>query len=40
MKIETVNIEEIINHSIQNIFRTDTSKPGYVLCDFRTQISS
>lgn len=40
MKIETVNIEEIINHSIQNIFRTNTSKPGYVLFDFGTQISS
>lgn len=40
MKVETISIEDLVNHSIQKIFRTNTSTPGYVLFDFGSQIKS
>lgn len=40
MKIDGININEIVKHFSENVFRVDTKKPGFAFFDFGKKINS
>ncbi|WFO17676.1 hypothetical protein M601_008580 [Cellulophaga baltica 4] len=40
MEIQSINIKKLAKYSVEEVFRTNTDAPGFVLLDFGKSLSS